>query len=206
MQGVGLGRRRPRRLPWLSEVEEQLLPQLVPAALMEDAAVGARDLVTIRHLGDIAVAFVIDEPDRYTYVHRGLLRKWRIAETDLLALALRNLKLYSQLTPPSRIGRGKRLSLVWEACDGYDASRLLLTRQLCDAAVHVQGNPIIAVPHRDYMVMFGDRDPAFVEEMADRIYEEYAYHRYPISGQLYTLSHGMLMPYSDRSRLGRVLN
>jgi len=190
----------------LAEVEEQLLPQLVPAALMEGSALGARDLVAIRHLGDIAVAFVIDEPDRYTYVHRGLIRKWKIADTDLLGVALRNLSLYSQLNPPSRIGRGKRLNLVWEAYDGYDASRLLLTRQLCEAAVHVQGNPIIAVPHRDYMVMFGDRDPAFVEEMAERIFEEYSYHRYPISGQLYTLSHGALTPYSDRERLGRVLN
>jgi hypothetical protein len=196
-----------RRPPTLLEIREKVLPQVVPVALVEQAHRDGRELAAVRHVGDLAIAFVIDEADRYTYIHQRLMARWEVRETDLLALAVRNLQVISKdLAPPLRIGRGKRQCLIWEAFDGYDASRILLTRSLAVMAAHVEGNPVIAVPHRDYMVMFGDSDPAFVEEMVERVRDEASHHKYPISERLYTLNYGAVTLYDWNEGRERVVN
>lgn len=200
------GQQRRRTLSLL-EVRERVLPQLVPVALVEQTRRDGRELAAVRYVGDLAIAFVIDESERYSYIHRKLMQKWEVRETDLLALSVRNLQAISkELGSPLRIGRGKRLCLIWEAFDGYDASRILLARSLCEMAAHVEGNPVIAVPHRDYMVMFGDSDPAFVDEMIDRVHDEASHHKYPISQRLYTLNHGSIRLYDRLARQERVVN
>ncbi|MFZ5825787.1 MAG: DUF1444 family protein [Bacillota bacterium] len=199
--------RQRKRGRTLLEVREQVLPQLLPISLVEQTRMDGRELAAIHYVGNLAISFVIDEDERYSYIHRRLMERWQVKETDLLALAVRNLQQISRnLPPPLRIGKGKRLTLVWEAFDGYDASRILLTRSLCEMAAHVEGNPIIAVPHRDYMVMFGDSDPNFVEEMMERIREESHSHRYSISDKLYTLNYGSLVLYDWMARRERVVN
>lgn len=195
-----------RRMPTLLEVRGRILPQMVPVALVEQTRRNGRDLAAVHYAGELAIAFVIDEAERYAYIHERLMMKWRVKETDLLALGVRNLQQISRDVRPLRIGRGKRLMLVWEAFDGYDASRILLTRSLCEAAAHVEGNPVIAIPHRDYLVMFGDSDPAFMEEMVERIKDEFSLHRYPISDKFYTLHFGALVQYDWNRNQERVVN
>lgn len=196
-----------RRTPTLLELREKILPQVVPLALVEQTRRDGRELAAVRYVGDLAIAFVIDEEERFTYIHRKLMLKWEVRETDLLALAVRNLQAMSkELAPPLRIGSGKRQCLIWQAYDGYDATRILLTRSLLEMAAHVEGNPVIAVPHRHYMVMFGDSDPAFVEEMMDRVRDEASHHRYPISERLYTLNYGTVTLYDWNLRRERVFN
>lgn len=196
-----------RKRPHLEAVREQILPQLVPAPMVNELRYGGRDLAAMHYIGDLAIAFVIDREERYSYITRSRMRKWQVRESDLFALALRNLRRSSVgIQPPLRLGRGARLTLIWEAFDGYDASRILLPELLVAAAIQVEGNPVIAVPHRDYMVMFGDADHAFVEEMVDRVQDELSHHRYPISYQLYTLHQGTLISYDPQLTRERVVN
>ncbi len=196
-----------RQTPSLLESRERILPQMVPLNLIEESRRDGHELAAVRYVGDLAIAFVIDSPKRYAYIHRKQMLKWQVLETDLLALAVRNLQQLSREAPPLlRIGRGPRLTLVWESFDGYDASRILLTRSLFEAAALVEGNPVIAVPHRDYMVMFGDADPAFVEEMVERTREENNTHRYPISRRFYTLQAGTLSVYTGNDQRQRIVN
>ncbi|WP_374713698.1 DUF1444 family protein [Symbiobacterium terraclitae] len=193
-----------KRHPDLEAVRGQLLPQLVPDWLVPEELRGERDLAAVRHMGDVAVAFVIDGPGHPVYVDYGLLGRWGVAETDLLAPALANLA--RTYRPFAHRGQGDRLTLVWDAHDGYDAARLLLTRRLCEAAAQVPGNPVIGVPHRDRLVLFGDRDPDFVVEMAELIDDEFNHHPYPVSAQLYTLCGGVLRLYRPEGRQGPILN
>lgn len=203
-QAVYQERKRP---PALLESRRRVLPQMLPISLVDETRRDGRELAAIPYVGDMAIAFVIDEEERYQYIHRRLMLKWEVRETDLLALAVRNLEQMSRgIAPPLRIGRGQKLTLVWEAFDGYDASRVLLSRSLCEMAAHVEGNPLIAVPHRDYMVMFGDADPLFAEEMLERIREESRTHRYPVSERLYTLHYGSVVQYDWTLRRERVVN
>ena len=194
----------PRRHPELEDVRGRLLPQLVPDWLVPEELRCDRAPATVHHMGDVAVAFVIDGPGQPAYVDVGLLGHWGVAETELLAPALANLA--RTYRPFAHRGRGERLALVWDSHDGYDAARLLLTRRLCEAAAQVPGNPVIGVPHRDRLVIFGDRNPEFVAEMAELIDDEFRHHPYPVSAQLYTLCGGALRLYRPERKHGPMLN
>lgn len=184
-----------------------VLPQLVPVSLLTQSRREGRQLAAIRYVGDTAVAFVLDEPDRYRYIHRSLMAHWKARETDLLALAVRNLQERSdQRSALLRIGRGSSLALVWQCFDGYDASRVMLARTLAQASAELEGNLLVAMPHRDYMVMFGDADAHFVEHMSQRVCEEFETHPYPITPRIFTWQGGALAPYDQERPLAKVVN
>lgn len=189
------------------ENQHQILPQVVPHNLLELCRHENRELAAVEYMDGLSIAFVLDEPDRYTYIQQALLKQWGITELQLLQASITNLQAIThEAIPYHRIGKGRRLTLVWETFDGYDSSRILLTRMLTEMAAQIPGNPVIAVPHRDYLVVFGDSDEEFFTEMAERVQMEFDEHSYPVSPQLFTLVNGNLMPYPGRSRCFRLVN
>lgn len=190
-----------------AEVEDRIMPQVVPPTLLEVCRRDGRGLASMECLGELAVAFVIDEPERYSYIQKSLLTEWGVDELTLLTTAMRNLQALVDDGPEfDRFGQGARLALVSETFDGYDASRVLLTRQLQQIAVHVAGTPVIAIPHRDYLVVFGDLDGEFVTEMSERVSSYFASHPYPVSSDLLTIVDGRLEPYGGARAAGRMIN
>jgi uncharacterized protein YtpQ (UPF0354 family) len=189
-----------------AENRGRIMPQVVPDALLEYCRQDQRELAAVQYVGGLAVAFVVDEDERYAYIQRHLMLDWGVAETDLLQASLENLRALSrEIDTPYFIGEGERVSVVWETFDGYDASRILLTNELNTMAAQVGGNPVIAIPHRDYLIMFGDTDPEFVLLMQERVREDFEGHNYPITAQLFTLQSGSLVPY-DENRRDRMVN
>jgi|GEM_PF-2706331 len=189
------------------ENRSRIMPQVVPPSLLDYCRMQDRELASVDFVGGLGIAFVFDESERYAYIHSSVRDEWGITNTDLLAAALENLAaLTREIDPPHRIGRGDRLTLVWEAFDGYDASRILLTRDLVHGAALMAGHPIIAIPHRDYMVMFGDTNTDLLNEMADRVREDFESHSYPITSRLFTLHDGVLVPYEGNRRRERMVN
>jgi hypothetical protein len=183
-----------------AENQLRIMPQLVPATLLDFCRRDHRDLAAVSYVGGLAVAFVIDESERYAYIHRDVMEAWGVSEIDLLKISLSNLQALTDVSQPChRIGTGSRLMLVWETFDGYDASRILLFPELWRASALVAGTPVVAVPHRDYMVMFGDADPAFVAEMQDRVREDFEAHSYPITPHLFTLTATGVAPYNEQT-------
>lgn len=179
------------------ENRHKIMPQVVPSTLMEFCRKDRRELASLPFLGDLGIAFVADEDERYTYIHRRVMLDWGVDELVLLKAAMDNLQgLSQQGAAYYRLGLGEKTMLVWETFDGYDASRILLTRGLLEAAPLVAGNPVIGIPHRDYMVMFGDADPDFVIHMQERLREEFEAHPYPITSRFLTLVGGNLVPYA----------
>jgi uncharacterized protein YtpQ (UPF0354 family) len=180
-----------------------VLPQIVPMELV----LSAPNLVSVPYVGDLAIAFVMDEAERYAYIHQGSLERWGMGDTDLLTLAVANLERVQAEGPPCcRIVRGDRTMITFESFDGYDASRVLLTHELERMALQVPGTPVIAMPHRDYLVVFGDANPDFVAEMTERVRSEYEYHNYRISSRLFTLEGGHLAEYAGTAECRRLLN
>jgi uncharacterized protein YtpQ (UPF0354 family) len=191
-----------------AENRQKVMPQVVPPSLLDFCAKDGRELAAIDYVGGLAITFVLDEPDRYSYIHKRVMEHWGENETALLTAALQNLNAMHEREGSShyQIGKGERLMLAWETFDGYDASRILLSRELNSRAALVVGNPVIAIPHRDYMVMFGDTDPVFVAEMSDRVREDFEGHSYPITSRLFTLRDGNLVPYEGTDALPRMVN
>lgn len=189
------------------ENRDRIMPQLVPPSLVEFCREAGREMVSVGHVANLSIAFVVDEADRYSFIQSSVAEGWGVSEMVLLSTALRNLEAMNRSAGLyQRFGTGSRSMLVWETFDGYDASRLLLMRDLVDMAAQVAGNPVIAVPHRDYLVVFGDADPDFVAEMSDQVRALFESHSYPISSRLFTLAHGMIEPYDSPVARPRVIN
>lgn len=186
----------------------RIMPQIVPQQLLEFCRRTGQELAAVESIGDLAIAFVLDYPQRYSYVTRSIEARWGKTRAELLAVAVANLQRWHDSSEMDfqRFKVGDCVSVVSETFDGYDASRLLLTREMAAAAAQVTGAPLLAVPHRDYLVMFGDHDPSFIAEMRAKIMEMHQYHQYPISANLYTWDGGLLEVYDDERRRPRVVN
>lgn len=189
-----------------AENRANIMPQVVPATLLEYCRQDNRELASVPFMDGLGIAFVLDEAERYTYIHLRVMDSWGVTQKDLLHAAMENMQQLSSTETHYQLGTDERTTLVWETFDGYDASRILLTRDLNSAAVHVPGNVLIGLPNRDYMVMFGDVSPDFVAEMREKIREDFESHDYPITSRLFTLSGGVLVPYDEARRQDRVVN
>ncbi|MDF2628069.1 MAG: hypothetical protein K0R39_1900 [Symbiobacteriaceae bacterium] len=189
-----------------AENQEHVMPQVVPMTLVEYCKQDNRELAAIPYLGGLAIAFVLDEEERYTYIHRRVMDDWGVSEMDLLHAAMENLQELGEGENHYQLGTEERTALVWETYDGYDASRILLSKVINAAAARVPGNPLIGIPNRDYMVLFSDVDPEFVAEMRERIRQDCEGHDYPITSSLFTLDGGVLVPLDEHRRKERVVN
>ncbi len=185
----------------------RIMPQVVPPNLLQFCRIEGRELAAVEYVGDLAIAFVIDEPERYSYIQQSVAHRWDVGDRQLLTAAMQNLTAMNHNAPRfDRFGTGHRLALVWETFDGYDASRVLLTRDLSEMAALVCGTPVIAIPHRDYFVMFGDEDEDFLAEMTNKIATHFEGHSYPITTKLFTLVGGSLEVYEGPGSRHRILN
>ncbi len=190
-----------------AQTRTKIMPQLVPHSLLEVRRQVGRDLAAVSYVGELSIAFVIDEPDRYSYLQRSMTEDWGACDVELLTAAVENLKRLQTSTPRfQQFGTGMRTRLVWETYDGYDAARILLSRELAEMAALVPGNPVIGVPNRDYLVMFGDADPEFLTEVGAQVRECFEQHDYPLTARLLTLVDGNLEVYPGTGRRVRVLN
>lgn len=189
-----------------AENRSKIMPQVLPPTLADHSRRLNRALSSVSHVCGLPVAFVVDEVTGYNYLHQPDLERWGVTEELLFQTALENLRRLSrQAGRFHMIGRDERLMLLWETWDGYDASRILLQPELNEMAALVAGNPMIAIPHRDYMVMFGDASPAFVTEMSERVQEDFEDASYPITPRLFTLVDGTLKLHTGSHRT-RLLN
>lgn len=183
-----------------------VMPQIVPTTLLDYCRQDNRELAAVPYIGGLAIAFVLDEEERYTYIHQKVMETWGVTATDLLHAALENLQQLDTAEAYYQLGSGERSLVVWETFDGYDASRILLSRELNAAAAHLPGNVLIGIPNRDYLVLFSDVDVDHVSEMRERIREDFEAHEYPITGRLFTLVSGVLMPLDEIRKQERVVN
>lgn len=189
-----------------AENRNAIMPQVVPLTLLEYCKQDNRELAALPYLGGLAIAFVLDEAERYTYIHRRIMEDWGVTETDLLHAAMENLQELGEGENHYQIGTEERIALVWETFDGYDASRILLSKVINAAAALVPGNPLIGIPNRDYMVLFSDVDPDFVAEMRERIRQDFEGHDYPVTTRLFTLDGGVLVALDEHRKQERVVN
>lgn len=206
LQSLPTGEPSADRSSWL-ESRSRVMPQIVPPSLLEHCRRDGRELVALNFVDELSVAFVLDEAERYAYLNRRVLEGWGVSERELLATAMENLQGYSPNGEGAlvyQMGSDTRLMFAWETFDGYDATRILLSRQLVQMAGRVYGNPVIGIPHRDYLVLFGDADPGFLAEMQERIQHEFQENPYPVSDRLFTLQNGYISLYSGRRV--RILN
>ena len=116
---------------------------------------GAKGAPQIAHtaLGrEYLLALVIDDRHTMSYVTEEQLADWNVPFERALAYALDNLATLPVQLRPVESG-----VYVSTSHDNYDSSRLLLPSVV--RSLVVEGRPVAAFPHRDALIITGDRDP-----------------------------------------------
>ncbi|NJK80348.1 MAG: DUF1444 family protein [Chloroflexaceae bacterium] len=168
-----------KRLELLVSVREHDLPMLV-----------YQDLP-----GDLMVTYVIHEAGSVSYINEQHLARWKTDAAALHNTAMHNLRQHTARLGPTILGDDTRRLLIFQAQDGYDATRLLLTEMLEQWQPLFSGQMVIGVPHRDMLLAFGDDDPQMLVLLSQQIETDMLQHPARLTEQLYTLAHGKLTTY-----------
>ncbi len=140
-----------------------------PRSLGDDA----RPLPTIatRPLGDdYQLALALDGEQSLAYVTAHQLERWKVPFERALEYGLDNLTAASAAL--ERVAPGVFVS-SWQ--DNYDCSRLLQPQLFRGLAL--RGRPVVAIPHRDCLIVTGEDDPRGLVELARRAAREDAHPR-----------------------------
>lgn len=109
--------------------------------------------------GDLAVALGLDREHSIATVNRGQLDAWGMDFETALAQAIANLR---ERSTGAFEAVGNVLVSPWR--DTYDASRLLLEDLLY--RLPLKGDPVIALPSRDVLLVTGSKDERGLAELA----------------------------------------
>lgn len=169
-----------------AEIRERLYPMMMDPAQIQEKGQG--QMLGGQIADALWVIYGIEEPNnKVRYVSVQDLRDWGVSHSTVHVTALKNL---DRLTQGKRVHKldvpeGGRPMFIWHLEDGYDAARILLPKWLDDFAEMVPGNLVVGVPHRNWLVAFGDEDPAMVEVVERRVQTEWQQAGFPVSPYLY---------------------
>lgn len=137
------------------------------------------------HLG---VNLVYDLPESTMQISADQFAKWNVGFDDAYEIACRNLETMSQ---EEFVGVAPG---VWASPwnDSYGAARLVLPELL--RRLDVEGDPVLAVPNRDVVLVTGSEDDAGLEAMM-AIAEKALEHPRSISGIPVRLTDDGLLPF-----------
>lgn len=170
-----------------ADLRERLYPLMMDPVQIQEKGQG--QMLNGQIAEGLHVIYGIEEPnDKIRYVSYQDLRDWGVSHSTVHVTALKNL---DRLTTGKRVSKldtpeGGRPMFIWNLQDGYDAARILLPKWLDDFAEVVPGNLVIGVPHRNWLVAFGDEDERLVETVQRRVQHEHREAGFPVSPYLYT--------------------
>ncbi len=158
------------------EAKPLLLPQLMPAAFLEQLPLAERPFAP-----GVRIGLVIDAPRGYRYARQDELAAWGVNLGRALTVALDNLTTRSQGLLV-HAGTGADRVLMLASGDGYDAARVLLPRWRELAAEHL-GLPFrFGVPNRDFLLCWSADSTASTQAaFRARIAQDFKRQPYPLS-------------------------
>ncbi len=129
------------------------------------------------------VELAYDLPEQTMQVHQGQLDEWGTTLEDGLLLSLDLLR--ANTPAPMKPVRPGLYASSWG--DSYAPSRILLPEFI--AAYPVEGEPVVAIPNRDLLLLAGSHDAEALEEMARRVHQAIRQPRF-MTGQTLIFSEG----------------
>lgn len=188
-------------LPERSEVDynqlaERIYPMLKKVEML--LTVRERNLPMIVYrdfLADLIITYVIDEGNSVSYINEAHLDRWNVGVQDLHEQAIENLRRRTAQVNSVTAGQGNNRLFIFNAGDGYDASRLLLTDVLQGWAKSVRGNLVIGIPNRDFLIAFSDVDPDTLQNIAIQVQSDSVQRAHGLTDQLFTITGGQVREY-----------
>lgn len=112
---------------------------------------------------ELVVVYAEDNPKSIRYLTPKNLQDLGVERGELRGLAVENLK---RLLPRIAVHPGPLVSMV-KADGNYEASLLLFDELWQDGQIRVEGDPVVAVPARDVLLVTGSRHPAGIAKLRE---------------------------------------
>jgi len=168
------------------QVKDRIMPMIVTERA---AATQGQYMVTQPLVGNVVVAYAVDQDQTIAYISRKQFDAWNITPDDLHETAINNLVNRSQEigAHAAQDDEGKINLILFQTRDGYDAARILLPTLHERLREHLGSPFAAAIPNRDILLCFRNDD-----ETADRIGQQVATDNqqmpHPISDQLFLIT------------------
>ncbi len=161
------------------------------------SAGGAAQLPAYDQYNDnLIILYAEDEPRSLRYLYDQELTESGISRDSRLPLAVRNLRaLLPNLETYSSGG------IVGIGADGIYESSLLLFDELWTGdglqrfGLRLAGEPVVAVPTRNLLLVVDSRDSAGVELLRELATRMFAAEPYPVSNEVFLYRNGRFQPY-----------
>lgn len=169
-----------------SELRDRVYPLLMDPVQIHEKGQG--DMVNGAIGEGLVVIYCIEESEeKIRYITYQDLRDWGISHTTLHITAMKNL---GQRTEGQRISRlsgpdGQRPMYIWNLADGFDAARALLETWIEELAEAMEGDLLIGVPHRNFMVAISSQDAELVKIVRRKVMAEHHSASFPVSPFIY---------------------
>lgn len=167
-------------------LRDRLYPMMMDPVQIQEKGQG--QMVNGAIAEGLVVIYGIEESEaKIRYVTYQDLRDWGVSHTTVHVTAVRNLE---RLTEGKRITRlntpqGDRPMFIWHLEDGFDAARILLVKWLEELSEGVQGELLLGVPHRNWMVAIGSENAEMVKVIRRKVVQEHHSAGFPVSPFLY---------------------
>ena len=170
--------------PPLDAVRDRILPMPYPVEVWEQQF---PNFVGSPWVAELAVLYVVDEPQAYWFIRDELLKVWNVTSDELHDIALGNLDRYfaenpQQLTLAGE-DSGPRLVLPTRS-DAYNASRLLSRRFYEGLREHLGDEFVIGIPSRDFFVAVSLGAPEILDRVRRRVAADYSQMDHPLTERL----------------------
>ena len=181
-----------------SDLSERIYPMIKPLAMLVEVRERRLPMLAYREfLGDLMIAYVIDEDRSVAYINEEHLERWGVSIHDLHAQAVVNLRRRTDANVTyTTVGAGEQRLFIYNSGDGYDAARLLLSDVLSGWARDLPGQLVIGIPNRDFLIAFSDANPEILRAVAAQVQADAAQQQYGLTEQLFTLEQGVVKEYS----------
>ena len=164
------------------QIKDRVYPMILSRVVSDEQR---RSMVMQPLVGDLEVAYALDNDRTITYILRRQFEEWQIDLDTLHETAINNLVERSEAinAQAAQDETGDVNLIMFRTMDGYDASRLLLPT-LHERLREYLGSPFAgAIPNRDILLCFRNSEP-MVSKIRKQVHDDYQKMPHQVTDQL----------------------
>lgn len=176
--------------PHYSEISSKIMPMLSPDSDNSGHA-GLKDCVQIPWVGGLRIMFVMDGDTTYSYVHKQLLKFWKLSLEELEQQAMQNLAVYAEDHPLEfmMVGEDRNNQILVPSEPGaYNSVRLLGDHLHFQLRQLLGSEFVVGVPNRDFFVAVSLGDQELIDKVQQRVREDFQTMHHPLTSRLLVIS------------------
>lgn len=162
------------------------------AAVKERGGEGPAGYVSEPYNAQLTILYAEDRPKQIRYLSPANLQELGLTAAELRPLAVENLR---RLLPEIELHRSPTVTMI-TAGGSYEASLLLLDEVWSDEIVPVQGEPVIAIPTRDLLLLTGTQTPGGLARLREIASKSVANSSYRLTDALFVRRDGRFVEFT----------